>query len=87
MRKKNPTKSKALDITAYPEKWRKLLSDFVGRSDKKQTLKAWCEEYSIPLSSAGKYITKEAVGLEENYRQTIGKTTAQTSRFCRGVSY
>jgi hypothetical protein len=77
MPKKKPAKSKQLDITAYPEKWRKLLSEFVDRDDKKQTLKAWCEERSIPLSSAWKFITKEAIVLEEKQRKVSSKTTGK----------
>lgn len=69
MRKKKPTKSKSLDITLYPEKWRKLLSEFVERADKKQTLREWCKERDLPESYTYKWITKEAVKLEEKAQQ------------------
>ena len=69
MRKKKPTKSKILDITLYPEKWRKLLSEFVARADKKQTLREWCKERDLPEAYTYKWITKEAVKLEEKAQQ------------------
>lgn len=81
MPKKKPTKSKSLDITLYPEKWRKLLSEFVERSDKKQTLREWCKERDLPESTAYKWLTASAVKAEEklqaNQRQISKKSTSR----------
>lgn len=80
MPKKKPTKSKSLDITAYPEKWRKLLSEFVGRADKKQTLREWCKERDLPEASAYRWLTKEAIKIEENLQKKTGKSITDLSR-------
>ena len=81
MPKKKTTKSKSLDITLYPEKWRKLLSDFVARHDKKQTLREWCKERDLPESTAYKWLTASAVKVEEklqaNQRQISKKSTSR----------
>lgn len=80
MPKKKPTKSKSLDITAYPEKWRKLLSEFVARDDKKQTLREWCKERDLPEASAYRWLTKEAIKIEENLQKKTGKSITDLSR-------
>ena len=81
MPKKKPAKSKQLDITAYPEKWRKLLSEFVARDDKKQTLREWCKERDLSENTTYKWITAEAVKAEEkiqaNERQISKKSTSR----------
>ena len=81
MPKKKPTKSKSLDITLYPEKWRKLLSEFVARDDKKQTLREWCKERDLPESTAYKWLTASAVKAEEklqaNQWQISKKSTSR----------